>query len=194
MKIGIDLDNTIAIYDNLFSKYASNLLGVKGCRNKKEVAHYLKNQNREKDWTFLQGEVYGKYMTEASVAKHFIERISSIDLSEAVFEIVSHRSLFPSSGALYNMRNIAYDWIELNISPYTQINIYKSVFFFETIEEKIQFISESSYFAFVDDLPFIFENNHFPKNTRAFLFTNGEKISNNPFFEELNSWENFNLK
>ena len=191
MKIGIDLDNTIAIYDSIFSKYASILLGVKGCSKKKEVAYFLKKQKRENDWTFLQGEVYGKYMNEASVANHFIERLSSIDLSEAVFEIVSHRSSLPSSGALYNMRNIAYEWIDINIAPYTNININKSVFFFETIEEKIQFISDSNYFSFVDDLPLIFANKNFPKKTRAFLFTNGEKISKSPFFEVLHSWKNF---
>ena len=69
MNIGIDFDNTIAKYDNLFNTVVKEegLIEAdwKG-NNKTELRDYLRNKPQgEKIWMRLQGLVYGKYMHRA---------------------------------------------------------------------------------------------------------------------------------
>ena len=73
MIIGIDFDNTIIDYNNLF--YEAGLsLGVLpdnvGC-NKKAIREYLIENGLEQDWIKIQGLVYGKYILTAKVMDGF---------------------------------------------------------------------------------------------------------------------------
>lgn len=172
MYLGIDLDNTIAIYDHVFIKYAEYLLGMKGYKNKVEVANHLRNDNKGSDWTYLQGEVYGKYMFEATVAEQFLETLTHPDLSGFQIEIVSHRTKNPSSGAGYDMHEIANEWLNKNIFSVLNTNRNIPVFFFETFEEKLDFIALKKYIAFVDDLPDVLMSPNFPTCTRGILYKN----------------------
>ena len=70
MKIGIDFDNTIAKYDELFIEIAlcENLL-LKGWSGggKTDLREHLCKEGRETEWMKLQGLVYGKYMHRAKM-------------------------------------------------------------------------------------------------------------------------------
>ena len=61
MIIGIDFDNTIIKYDNLFYEIAleKKLIPKTLQKNKEEVKNFFINNNIENQWTMLQGEVYG---------------------------------------------------------------------------------------------------------------------------------------
>jgi hypothetical protein len=172
MVLGIDLDNTIAIYDQVFIKYAYQIFGISHLNGKEEIANYLRNNDRKKDWTYLQGEVYGRYMQEAKVADYFIETISDRKLDSLKFEIVSHRTQLPSSGAKYNMHKIAKLWLEENLFlPLKNINDRDiNVYFFESLDEKVQFIKERNYIAFIDDLIDVLLSPGFPKDTQRILY------------------------
>ena len=63
-KIGIDFDNTIISYANIFYQvcYKKNLVPRNIKRDKENIKRYVVNQNGEKAWTLLQGEIYGKYI------------------------------------------------------------------------------------------------------------------------------------
>jgi hypothetical protein len=181
LKLGIDLDNTIALYDYVFCKYAQKFFGLAECLTKREVANYFINSNRETDWTWLQGEVYGKYMGEAMVAPGFIEAIKSDVIQSFRIEVVSHRTKFPSSGASYDMHSIAYNWLEDNVFKHLHDQSKITVNFFETLPSKINFIAESSFTIFIDDLSHVLNDEKFPVKTRGIQFTNGassEKNSN----------------
>jgi len=172
MYIGIDLDNTIAIYDHVFIKYAESLLGLRGCKNKVEIANHLRNDNKGSDWTYLQGEVYGKYMFEATVAEKFLETLTHPDMSGFQIEIVSHRTKNPSSGVGYDMHEIANKWLDKNIFLVLNAKRNIPVFFFETFEEKLEFIAFKKYAAFVDDLRDVLMSPNFPTCTKAILYKN----------------------
>ena len=69
MKIlGIDFDNTIVKYDNLFHKIAleKGLIDTSAGKRKKEIRDYLRSRNKGGEFTLLQGEVYGLRITVCS--------------------------------------------------------------------------------------------------------------------------------
>lgn len=176
MKLGIDLDNTIALYDYVFCKYAQKFFGLAEYSTKREVASYFINSNRESDWTWLQGEVYGKYMAEAMVAPGFIEAIKSDVIQSFTIEVVSHRTKFPSSGASYDMHSIAYNWLDDNVFIHLYDRSRINVNFFETLPSKINFIAESCFSVFIDDLSHVLNHEKFPVKTRGIQFTNGVSL------------------
>ena len=67
MRIGIDFDNTIVCYDEVFFEAAlfQNLIPATLSRSKSAVRDYLRSIGKEDLWTHLQGEVYGNQMNLA---------------------------------------------------------------------------------------------------------------------------------
>lgn len=191
MNIGIDLDNTIAIYDQAFIKYAELLLGIRGYKNKVEIANHLRNSNQASDWTYLQGEVYGKYMFEANVAEQFLETLIHPDLIGFQIEIVSHRTKNPSSGAGYDMHAIANEWLHTNIFSVLKTSRNIPVYFFETFEEKLRFIALKNYVAFVDDLRDVLMSPIFPACTKGILYKSKDTVGQfqGPY-SEMDAWGN----
>ena len=64
MRIGIDFDNTIVCYDDVFHKAASlqGLIPEGLPSSKNSVRDYLRKIGKEENWTRLQGTVYGSRM------------------------------------------------------------------------------------------------------------------------------------
>ena len=69
MRIGIDFDNTIVCYDEIFHRLAveRGLIGPDAPRGKSMVRDALRRSGREAEWTRLQGEAYGPRIGEAEV-------------------------------------------------------------------------------------------------------------------------------
>ena len=67
LRIGIDFDNTIACYDQLFHRMAleKGLIPADLPEGKSQVRDYLRHGGKEDAWTELQGHVYGARMGEA---------------------------------------------------------------------------------------------------------------------------------
>ena len=68
MIIGIDLDNTIVRYDELFKRvaYSKKLISKDFTEDKNSIRNYLLSKKNGKNiWKKLQGLVYGKYMKNA---------------------------------------------------------------------------------------------------------------------------------
>ena len=61
IKLGLDFDNTLIDYDEVFYKIAcqKDLIPKSIDRNKASVRKFLVSENKEKEFTLLQGEVYG---------------------------------------------------------------------------------------------------------------------------------------
>ena len=184
--IGIDLDNTIAIYDQLVRNQA-NLLNVPfEFKSKKEIADYLRDIDSEEEWTKLQGLIYGPLMDYAKVANGFLDTLG--ELIERNFEIIiiSHRTNYSEYDGLYDLHYFANKWIEKNIISISEKNKIKKIIFAESIEQKIEHISRENITYFIDDLPKILNHVKFPKNTKKILYSN--EIDVGSYFLQTNNW------
>ena len=61
MRIGIDFDNTIVCYDDVFFKAAQKIcpIPVSIGPSKKDLRDWMRSHGKEREWIELQGEVYG---------------------------------------------------------------------------------------------------------------------------------------
>ena len=118
-KIGIDFDNTLVIYDQLFYKVAieRNLIPLEMVRSKLEIRNFLRSIGKDDIFTSLQSEVYGKRILEAPIAKNAFSSIKKIMENYEVF-IISHKTKYPFSGEKYDLHNAALSWLK-------KINFYQ---------------------------------------------------------------------
>lgn len=194
MNIGIDFDNTIVCYDNVFYKaalrYGFKMLNVK--KDKNSVKEFIQNNYHHDDFTILQGYVYGKCMNLATLyvgLKKFI--ISSLKNNFKVF-IISHKTKYPILGKQYNLHQEAMNFLIKNKIVDSDLIIKKNVFFEKSKEKKIKRISELNLDFFIDDLPDIIDHENFPENTKNIYFDpNKENIAKNYDFRAVN-WNEIN--
>ena len=61
MLIGLDFDNTIVCYDNAIRVLSQQIPNIPPdiSRTKIGLRNYLREENRELEWTQFQGELYG---------------------------------------------------------------------------------------------------------------------------------------
>ncbi len=184
MKIGFDLDNTIAIYDNVFRELGKRLSNVpqEHTQNKKTLADYLINNGRENEWTKLQGEAYGPKMKHATVAINFKETLQNLVNEGNDCYIVSHRTKYPDSGATYDLHRTAERWLIRNFK-----NSFKAMHFEETIEKKVERIQTLALEVFVDDLEKVLKKVNLPKRN---LFQYGTKNEHSEWLY-LRDWNEF---
>ncbi len=83
--------------------------------------------------------------------------------------IVSHRSLQPYAGPAYNLHAAARGWVQEKLA-YAGLVHNESAFFYETREQKIAAVSALGCKVFLDDLPEVLGDEHFPRACRAILF------------------------
>ncbi|MBP98425.1 phosphotransferase enzyme domain protein [Candidatus Poribacteria bacterium] len=177
MRIGIDFDNTIAQYDDVFRAIAikekmlkSNWFG----KNKSEIRDYLRFQPAgEQTWMRLQGLVYGKHMQSAEIMPNVANFLLSCRRRKYEVFIVSHKTEYGHfDPEKIPLRSEALKWMETKGFFSTKhIGINKeNVFFAKTRTEKVNIISNLKCTYFIDDLPEIFTEDQFPDQTRKILF------------------------
>jgi hypothetical protein len=174
MIIGVDFDNTIVAYDALFHRVASErgLLDSTVPVNKTAVRDHLRARGQEDIWTEMQGEVYGARMSEAEafsgVKAFFVEcRRRGIAV-----RIISHKTQYPFRGDKHDLHLAARRWLrEQGFFEADSIGLAEADVFFElTKQEKLARISACACTHFIDDLPEILGDAHFPDQTERILF------------------------
>ena len=92
MLIGIDLDNTIINYNNIYKslldkKYSNSKINYKNILKKKLQSISLN------EWTNIQGKIYGKYISKEKIKNDFINFLNFIKKNKKDIEIViiSHK-------------------------------------------------------------------------------------------------------
>jgi hypothetical protein len=171
MLIGLDFDNTIVCYDQAIARLATEMFDLPEelPRTKIAVRNFLRNANRELDWTTLQGSLYGPGMAYAEP----FEQVSAAmhELKDAGYSmcIVSHRSRQPYAGPAYNLHRAAREWIEKHLAKYGLLS-NDQAFFNETFKEKLANIESLGCGFFLDDLPEVFDDPSFPKDCKPILF------------------------
>ena len=181
MVLGIDFDNTIIKYDELFHKIAceKGLISSEFPKQKNAIRDYLRESGVEDEWTVIQGEVYGERIKEAVPFTGMLETLQELNAKKVPINIVSHKTREPYLGPKRDLHAAALNWLKLNgIIDAEGLNSYAGQVFFEvTKEEKINRIVQIGCTHYLDDLPEILEM--IPDGINKILFSpNGEEIIN----------------
>lgn len=179
MRIGIDFDNTLARYDQVFTNLAQELGLIEPGEEKtkqdiKQLAY--KQKNGEFLWQRFQGEVYGLRMQEAEQfmgEDQFLRRCAAAP-GVQIF-IVSHKTEFGHFDETHtNLREVAYQWMRNKgfFDPEKYAIPEKHLFFESTQREKVERIASLQCDIFIDDLLELFCIPSFPRTTKKILFSN----------------------
>ena len=162
-KLGLDFDNTIITYDTLFARIArkDQLIPESSSWSKVQIRDYLRSQDKEGEFTLLQGKVYGEYISMAEAAPFALDTLRCIENSGLRPIIISHKTKYPYKGPKLNLHDAALKWLECNhffsADEYGLNWDLTRVFFEETKQSKVDRIVSESCTHYVDDLPEILE-------------------------------------
>ena len=190
-KIGLDFDNTIVSYDNLFHKIAAEqkLIPRNFPQSKLLIRDYLRKKNKDELFTLIQAEVYGKRILESSPAPNVDIAIKELINIGFDVSVISHKSLYPYKGPKYNLHKSAILWLEKNNffeEEKVGLSIDK-IYFNLTKEDKINKIDTIGCDYFIDDLPEILKLIN--KNTKKILYSPENNYKNSDYII-LDKWEN----
>ena len=174
MVIGVDFDNTIVCYDDLFHRIAVERgLVPPGLEPRKNIVRdFLRQAGREQEWTGLQGYVYGARMAEARPFPDVLEFFARSRQAGLPVYVISHKTRAPVQGPAYDLRQTAREWLAaqgLFDSARTGLSPDR-VFFGDTRPDKIQLIKTLGCTLFIDDLEETFCEETFPDGVEKILF------------------------
>jgi hypothetical protein len=169
--IGLDFDNTLVCYDKAIPRLADDFfdLPTELPRTKLALREFLRQANREPEWTAFQGALYGPGMTYAEPFDQALETIQLLKNEGHDLCIVSHRSLRPYAGPAYDLHAAAKGWVEKHLVK-TNLFEIQQTHFHETRDQKIAKIKALGCEVFLDDLPEVLGNQNFPGSCKGILF------------------------
>ena len=200
LRIGIDLDNTIIDYSNSFifginnnkllTKNIINLIIKKNKINNISIKELIKSKiiqttNGEKKWRKLQSEVYGKLITYALVNSEIYKFLTLCNHKNYKIYIVSHKTKYGHYSKKENLLRLSALKFLKNKKIINNFINSKNIFFTDTLNDKINKISELKLDYFIDDLKKIFDNKNFPKRTKKILFSDN-------FYKKSLNWNQIN--
>ena len=194
MRLGIDFDNTIVRYDDVFAAAArlrgwipENFNGTK--KQIRDAVRLL--DDGETKWQMLQGEVYGKRMAEALPFPGVIDFLRQAQNRNIELFIVSHKTRYSAFDPLKaDLRKAALHWLDINrlFDPTIYGLSRDRVFFEDTREDKIARIAELGCSVFIDDLEEVFEHPDFPVGIQRILFASENNASPSGSVRALGTW------
>jgi len=188
--LGLDFDNTLISYDQLFYQVAldKELIPKETLPQKNAVRDYLRQQNQEDDWTRLQGEVYGSRILEAIPYQGMLDVINTFSDKNIPMRIISHKTRTPYLGEPWDLHKAARSWLaQEKIHGSTDMALSDGQVFFEvTKQAKVKRIVELGCTHYVDDLPEILEM--IPDHVEKILFS-PDDANKNPAWNVMRSWQ-----
>jgi len=193
MRLGIDFDNTIVSYDEVFADVAVRLgLIPAGFRGDKTAVrdHIRSLEDGEARWTALQALVYGPHIGGAKPFEGFLEFLAAAQVRGIPVHIVSHKSEYAAAAPNgVNLREAARRWLEEQgivggsawIAP-------DSVYFEGTRDAKVARIAELGCTHFIDDLVEVFDEPAFPAGVVRYLFAPGGAAVSNGRYRVVRDW------
>jgi hypothetical protein len=176
MRIGIDFDNTLIGYDDVFLAAARerNLVGSGFVGSKQAVRDAIRLlPDGELAWQHLQGHVYGKGIDRAVMFEGvdaFLRRCRAA--GHGVF-VVSHKTEYGHYDPdRVNLRAAAADWMEARgfFAPDKYAIPRANVFFESSRAEKLRRIAALECVHFIDDLEEVLNDPDFPPGVNRVLF------------------------
>lgn len=180
LRIGLDFDNTIISYDDVFCKMAKQwgLINAAFVGRKQAVRDAIRLlPDGELTWQRLQGQVYGKSLADAAMVGGVDTFLRRCRAEGCEVMIVSHKTEYGHFDPdRVNLREAARNWIlakgliggEYGISA-------ANVFFESTRAEKLARIAALSCTHFVDDLEEVLGDPAFPPAVSRILLADGAK-------------------
>ncbi len=162
MRIGIDFDNTLANYfgvfydvavsEGLISQNQTNPIQSPCSASKAAVKTFVINTHGEDAWTQLQGIVYGREITRASLFEGSLGFLETMSQRGNECFIVSHKTHFPVIGERYSLHEAAKKWLwQRGVFPDL---VAESAAFLEVSQDKkLERIRSLDLDVFIDDLP-----------------------------------------
>jgi len=176
MRIGLDFDNTIICYDEVFAATAAarGLLPPGFCGAKQAVRDTIRQRpDGEQIWQRLQGYVYGAGIAGARPFPGVADFLRQAQAAGARVMIVSHKTEYGHfDPARVNLRTAAMAWMRgqgffdaegFALDP-------GEIHFAGTRGEKLACIAALGCDVFVDDLPEVLGDPGFPAGVARILF------------------------
>jgi hypothetical protein len=171
--IGLDLDNTIISYRQLFAEAAitSGLIAPGFVGDKLSLRQAVRAlPDGERRWTELQAEVYGTRIMAAPMMPGALDFVRRAVASSIPVAIVSHKTKRPASDPSgIDLRAAALAWLDHQGFIAENALRIEAIFFETTRAEKIARIRALDCTAFVDDLIEVFEDADFPPDVDRLL-------------------------
>ena len=115
-RIGIDFDNTLARYDNVFyeASRSAGFTDLKPRQSKQQIRDHIRKQpNGDDHWQRLQAQVYGHRMAEAELFEGVGPFFHACMTSDVEIFIVSHKTEFGHFDPTRTpLRQAALSWME----------------------------------------------------------------------------------
>lgn len=173
MHIGLDFDNTVALYDRVFHRraLADGLIPPGTAVNKRAVRDAIRAlPDGDRSWTELQGLVYGRLMDEAEAAPGIDRFLLACREAGARVSIISHKTEFPAIGERVSLRDAARSWIGRQGFTSRFGVAAADIAFVGTQDEKIRRIGRAGCTHFVDDLVEVLGRPDFPRGVERILY------------------------
>ncbi len=192
LRIGVDFDNTIVCYDEVFHRVAfeQGLIPASVPVSKGSVRAYLRSLDQEDAWTAMQGYVYGVRMIEAPAFPGVLGFFRRLVQGGASVFIVSHKTRYPYLGPKYDLHRAALEWLEKNgFFAADRIGLPPDRVFLElTKQQKLERIGALACTHFIDDLPEFLAEPTFPHGVQRLLFDPQEEYPDLTEFPRARSW------
>jgi hypothetical protein len=172
--IGVDFDNTLVIYDDVFQAIALQRGLIPDGRgwNKREIRDFARRlPEGEILWQKLQAAAYGPRIGEARLAEGALEFLALCRRAETKVYVISHKTEhagYDETGT--NLRQAALEWMTKQHLWETAGLGREAVHFAATRREKIDFIRNLGCTHFVDDLEETFLEPCFPGDVEKILY------------------------
>lgn len=173
MHIGIDFDNTLIDYTDVFrscvKKFTSAPQSVFIDKNALRT-YILSKKYGNTLWTQLQCSVYGQGIENAKFCRGVLQFLFICKRKKIPVTIISHKSKTCSEGKYHDIRTPAYLFLERH-QFYAKTGISKDkIFFEETRHEKLLRIKQEKCTHFIDDLIEVFQAPMFPRKVLKILY------------------------
>jgi hypothetical protein len=187
LRIGVDFDNTIISYDDVFSAMAKRwgLIDPAFAGRKQAVRDAIRLlPDGELAWQRLQGQVYGKGIASARMVAGVDEFLRRCRAEGCAVMIISHKTEYGHCDPdRVNLRQAARNWIAAKGLVDGEYGIpATNVFFESTRAEKLARIEALSCTHFVDDLEEVLSDPAFPAQVSRILFADViQRPTNTPY-------------
>src|SRR3990170_7267920 len=191
MHIGIDFDNTIIEYDDMYYRYGVklNMIPDSISINKHAIRRYIKKHFGNNAWVKLQEDVYATYIAEGKKAKGLTEFLLACKSASCQVSIVSHKSRYGYFRKKINLHKAALEWLAQNgCFQFDQISVH-DVHFEESLRDKILRIKKLQCTHFIDDLEKVFVHKEFPKGIAKIMYSPNSRTKSPSNVAQFKSWD-----
>jgi hypothetical protein len=194
MRIGLDFDNTIIQYDEVFLRAAGQrgLLSPGFTGSKQEIRDAIRClADGEMKWQALQGYVYGRGIGGATLfpgVPNFLRRARAQgDTVLIVSQKTEHGHFDPDK---INLREAALGWMEAQgfFTDWGFSMTRGNVHFAASRAEKLRRIASLACDIFIDDLEEVLTDAEFPGGVRRILFSGQAEMTTSAPYEICRDW------